>query len=512
MDHSRDFLSADFSDASAEYGPSPNSRQPQRFAITTNNNRIVPRSAVIDLDNQRQLAAMTIIIEKSQTKASIVSVRNWQQQKSRSIFYVNFDQNLIPKAEFLFDMRKAREADKSPVDGSYLTFPLHPIYIQEYPNKITVTNLIGSAYVFIHDLESRMIRVYHYDPRGLSGDQIDAQVLFVDDVSKRTIVMPIFNPETLDASQFVLLNSRDEFGNGEQQTDQSYATVSADVRKLIIETADPNAARRLCQTDIYHRTFCQQRLTAKSKSRICLDSTGAAQECDLIPMFSQRQFLELIPKNIEIFAEDPVHNTYEFYPQGYKLPTEGFAVALRKAKLMNTICAIIRPEFLFAQSTLQLEIPAYIDAKLLDDVRKAYTTASTWRHQEERQLSLGIVLYKKDATDYISIHIQYFAGEQLDIVDALFVLENSSSGAKNSIADAAASDNFLRSIMDLVANDMDNDSSSIPDYWSLILPTETQINAFRLSRLIKIAFDTGYHHLCQLVIWAGPQSTINTSI
>jgi hypothetical protein len=71
-----------------------------------------------------------------------------------------------------------------------------------------------------------------------------------------------------------------------------------------------------------------------------------AIKCDKIPMFFDRQFLSLVPQNIEIFKDDAIQLTHQFYSQNYKLPNEGNAIALRKAKLVNMICAVIRPEFL----------------------------------------------------------------------------------------------------------------------------------------------------------------------
>jgi hypothetical protein len=291
---------------------------------------------------------------------------------------------------------------------------------------------------------------------------------------------------------------------------ESYATISSDVRQSIIAVAEPQAVRSLCQTDRQHREFCQKKLTPKDKSKICLDSLGAAQECDLIPMFSQRQFLTLIPKNIEIFADDPVHNTFEFYPQGYKLPSEGFSVALRKAKLMNTICAIVRPDFLLAESTLRLKIPPYIDTELLDAVRKSYATASTQQNPEEGYLQIEILLFDEDSAGSISIHVRYLTETQIDVdgVPSLCLNEKSPS-VKNSIAAEAVEDKFLKPIMDDVASDMDNDSTELPDYWSLFLPGESTLNVFRLSRLLKVLFDLGYYQEVKLVIKAGPKYTFN---
>ena len=283
------------------------------------------------------------------------------------------------------------------------------------------------------------------------------------------------------------------FNNGKQ----SYATTSSDVRQIIISQAEPQAARQACQLDRRHREICQQRLTAKNKSRICLDSTGAAQECDLIPMFSQRQFLELIPKNILIYAEDPVHNTFEFYPQGYKLATEGFSVALRKAKLMNTICAIVRPNFLFMESTLQLDIPAYLDAVLLDTLKKEYST--TYEHSLKKPFYIIIRLYNFNSSEYLNILISYYELKNLQeptMMLASFNVDKLSTSSNELFFEAVKQDKYLERF---VENAQYQRNTVVPHRYSFNFEGDT-LNVFHLSRFIKIALDQGYYYNCKLDI------------
>lgn len=147
---------------------------------------------------------------------------------------------------------------------------------------------------------------------------------------------------------------------------ESWQTASSDVKQSIISRADPSTVRSFCQADRNSREICRDRLHEEVKFRSCLDSKESARECDRIPMFSKQQFLKLIPPQIKIFPDDPLQFTHEFYSQKYKLPNEGFSEALRKAKIINTLCALIRPNFLFQHSKNMLPLPAYVDADFVD--------------------------------------------------------------------------------------------------------------------------------------------------
>jgi hypothetical protein len=146
----------------------------------------------------------------------------------------------------------------------------------------------------------------------------------------------------------------------------SWETSSTDVKQSIIARAAPPETRRLCQLDRQSREICRDRLPAEVKFRSCLDSSAAAKECDKIPMFSKQQFLQLIPPQIAVYPNDPLQFTHEFYSQKYKLPDEGFSQALRKAKIINTLCALIRPSFLVQYGKNLPPLPAYVDVDLVD--------------------------------------------------------------------------------------------------------------------------------------------------
>lgn len=280
---------------------------------------------------------------------------------------------------------------------------------------------------------------------------------------------------------------------------KSYDTTSSDVRQSIIRRADPQTARNLCLVDRRSRQLCQRTLTITDKSRICLDDLGAARKCDQIPMFSQRQFLALIPKNILVYHDDTYHNTYEFYPQGYKLPDEGFAAALRKAKLMNTICAIVRADFLLAESTLELEIPPYLDVELLDTVKKAYHAFTTQKFQWGNPFTILIELYNVSLTEHLTIDVRYRELEQsLEsiLVTGDLEMRDLSTASRELFSEAVNQDQYLEIVADRAEEVF---GRGVP-YHFTFGSGEESLNAFWLSRLIKIAFDQDYYYQCKLLI------------
>jgi hypothetical protein len=289
---------------------------------------------------------------------------------------------------------------------------------------------------------------------------------------------------------------------------ESYTTTSSDVRQVIITHANSQTARNLCLVDRRSRQLCQRNLTIQDKSRICLDDFGAARKCDQIPMFSQMQFLQLIPKNILVYHDDMYHNTYEFYPQGYKLPDEGFATALLKAKLMNTICAIVRADFLLAESTLELEIPPYLDVGLIDTIRKAYHMFTTHKSQWLNPFTILIELYNVSLTEHITIDVRYrklkFTPESL-LATGEFEMKDLSTTSKELFSEVVGQDKYLETIVDR-ADEVYR--RGIP-YRFTFTSGEESLNAFWLSRLIKIAFDQDYYYQCKLTVISRSSPDIN---
>lgn len=280
--------------------------------------------------------------------------------------------------------------------------------------------------------------------------------------------------------------------DGNPDTKTSYAHTDTGVKQVILIQADPETARSLCQADNRHREICRDNLPIQEKTRICLGNDNDAAECDLIPMFSQRQFFALIPKNIEIFPEDNVQLTHQFYSQQYKLPTEGYSLAIYKAKMLNTICAITRPQFLLTDVARQLKLPPYIDTSLLDDVVRDYV--KNFQDNPNPEAYFEITINSKNSRRRsCGIQINYYRGES-DLGPSVgppnfmsFVL---------SILGEDLVDEFTR-----IARVINNDEylkplRGLPTVYSneLYLSISKPINAFTVSRVVKILFDEGYYH------------------
>jgi hypothetical protein len=276
-----------------------------------------------------------------------------------------------------------------------------------------------------------------------------------------------------------------------EEKSQSYANASSDVKRSIIQRAEPAAVRRLCQTDRRSREFCRERLPAAEKFRLCLDDGKSAEECDLVPMFSKQQFLSLVPAQIEIFAEDAVQVTHQFYSQKYKLPTDGFAVALLKAKLMNTICAVIRPEFLVSTAAQELEIPKYLDMGLLDAVVQAY--------------SKNMAIDTGDKFFSVRVTLQDILQDKI-IIDAMYDYDDET---KTMISIESYVD-IRRLIVSqrFAFNQAVNDDPFLQSHYPVLTERHlfelmnNGLNVFRLSRFLKIAFDMGYFYQPKIIVTA----------
>jgi hypothetical protein len=271
-------------------------------------------------------------------------------------------------------------------------------------------------------------------------------------------------------------------------TKTSYVHTDAGVKQVILTQADPETARRLCRADSRHRKICRDNLPIQEKTRICLGNDKAAAECDLIPMFSQRQFFALIPKNILIFPEDEVQLTHEFYSQQYKLPTEGYSVALYKAKLINTICAITRPDFLLTDQAKRLELPPYIDTSLLDAVITDFVRNSEKGRDDNSYFEIT-VNSSNNRENHVGLQLNYYQHElshKLELSDfTLSIVGANLQEDFTRIKQAIDSDKYLVTLHDSII------MAASAEF--LYLPTNKSINAFKLSRVLKILFDAGYY-------------------
>jgi len=156
---------------------------------------------------------------------------------------------------------------------------------------------------------------------------------------------------------------------------QPYQTTDRITKQNIVSQAQPTDAISLCQVDSRSRQACDS-LPISEKVRICLINDQNASKCDSIPMFSRFQFLSLIPPQILVHDDDPLQPIHEFYSQNYKLPTEGFSVAMYKARLMNTICAAMRPEILIKYADRFPPMPPYMNVDVIESIVANYAMVS----------------------------------------------------------------------------------------------------------------------------------------
>lgn len=160
-----------------------------------------------------------------------------------------------------------------------------------------------------------------------------------------------------------------------QNNIQPYQTTDIVSKHHIISKSAASDAISLCQTDTSSRKACKQ-LPVPEKVRICLTNDHDAANCDFIPMFSKQQFLTLIPPEIQISSNSP-HLTHDFYAQNYKLASEGFSLALYKARLMNTMCASLRPEILINHAQEFSTLPPYVNVDIIDAIVMDYSKAAS---------------------------------------------------------------------------------------------------------------------------------------
>lgn len=272
----------------------------------------------------------------------------------------------------------------------------------------------------------------------------------------------------------------------------SWYTASSDVKQLIVKAANPPTARSLCQLDDQSTELCRTRLQAADKYRICLDGANGAAECDGMSMFSQQQFLSAVPVNIKIFTEDPVQLTHEFYSQNYKLADEGFALALRKAKLMNTICAIIRPEFLLTEEAKTLPIPPYVDTTLLDAVAREYVRFDTDPQTTyESSFEETIVIKHKDLDAEIKIEAVYHGGHKTPS-RVYFYFKGVLITGIEPFFKMIERDEFIDPMLKKRVRESSHTHYTIG--MSMYYTRSTgQLNVFQVSRFLKIVFDLGYY-------------------
>lgn len=295
--------------------------------------------------------------------------------------------------------------------------------------------------------------------------------------------------------------------------EHTYESASQDVKRVIATKADPDTAINLCLSSRNNRRICQERLSTQEKSKICLGNDKTAAKCDDIPMFSQRQFLALVPRQIEVVDGVLIGNIHEFYPQNYKLSTEGFSVALYKAKLMNTICAVIRPGFLLRQSKDQLNLPPYIDTGIIDRVIQGFTDslATVDLATGKQNCSIDIKFTngkpRDDQNSSIALlQVQFGTIYTDEIIFWHFSLEVFSATDPSGILEAIRHDEYLT----ILANEFEmyppgpaGDEYVFQFIRDVRYPGANGVDDLtivQISRLIKVLFDHGIFHQIEVSI------------
>ena len=285
-----------------------------------------------------------------------------------------------------------------------------------------------------------------------------------------------------------------------------YVTLGRDALQTLVRNANPPTARQLCQANRYTRQTCNQQLSIPEKTRICLKDGEAAKECDKIPMITEQQFKLIIPKNIEVFADDPLQLRREFYSQLYKLTTDGFTEALYKAKLMNTICALLRPDINLEYSPVMPQLPLYVDAGIVRLNDQLFRAVMKLPHNH----FISVRLYDKILPIYTNLNhtalfrISFISRQGSLIFSGLsLVVKHEDQGVIQTYVNG-----FNDPFIGMYSNDiyLRKDKNRIGEYLTrLVINTRMGdefelLNVFRISRMLKILFDLGICKAAKLTI------------
>lgn len=298
----------------------------------------------------------------------------------------------------------------------------------------------------------------------------------------------------------------------EESHNESWETASNDVKRLIFRNLPVQARTSLCQSTKTNREFCRDKLPLNDKIETCLKYNTWAQNCDKIPMFSREQFFDFIPATIAIYPEDPIQLTHEFYSQNYKLSSEGFAEALFKARVLNKICAISRPDY-FADDPSRFEtLPPYVNRESIQICVREYLKVRDYDNDVYNDLSktfkLEIILQGEGRND-CKIYITYdFTDENFPLVSrVLFYVNYIESSSQNRVYQSLMSDPFLIKLKPFMREWPDDNKSGVQagdDFH------DGHVNTFHLSRMLKVALD---RNICEYVtIYSGDYTKSNSQL
>lgn len=338
----------------------------KQFAFLTDRGRIIPNLAVLTNEPGDFLNDAYVIIEDDGYDAPIIDVQNWEKQRFRYVHHeYTATRQLYDGGEF-HHTTTCQLYDVDAIEKHNCSY--HPGIEQVNLNSINregrdviITGALGKVYVFIHRLKTGEVEVYLRQPGSLVANRLWRAKVTLQELAKD-------NP---------LWQLREEYG----RIPQSYWTASRDVKYSIIRAALRNpqdqaaikGAISLCQTEPVTGQICQ-RLAIQDKATMCLSGFNLdnPRACDKLPVISQEDFEKWIPRRLETNENDELQLTHDFYLQNYKLPNEGYAESMYKARVINTICALIRPDILVDYADILPPLPSYLNLDLIKRVIESY--------------------------------------------------------------------------------------------------------------------------------------------
>lgn len=342
--------------------------EPATFLFLTTEHRIIPGLAVLTNGAADFVNDAYVTIEDDGYDAKIIDVQNWDKQRFR---YVHHEYEALKPSDTPGRFYLTTTCDLYDVDATgggscdrrnrTEQVNINSIHHTER-NSLVVTGVLGPLYIFIHHLDRNEIEVYLRLPGSLEAKLI---------INARVILQEL-TPDNQ------LLKLRSEYG---------YSTASRDVKQSIIRAALRNlqdqeaiaGAISLCHTEKATSTVCRT-LPIQDKARMCLSGGNLdnSRACDRTPpIITRGDFDRWIPRQLEVNETDELQLSHDFYPQSYKTPDEGYAEAFYKARLINTVCALIRPDVLTSYADILPPVPAYLDLNLIKDVVDTYLSINT---------------------------------------------------------------------------------------------------------------------------------------
>lgn len=133
-----------------------NGEETRTFSLNAVDRRLDPRHPVVDQSTGQAISDAIIMIERSKTRAQILGVQNWEKQKFGKIIY-NDREVPVPNNEVAFNTESGRAYSK-PKNG--YTYDNGVIVEGGTSDDMDITKAMGDVYIFVHDLDTRMVSVY----------------------------------------------------------------------------------------------------------------------------------------------------------------------------------------------------------------------------------------------------------------------------------------------------------------------------------------------------------------